>query len=550
MRDVLDGTLDAAAVRRWCRLSLDGLAAAREEIDALNVYPVPDADTGTNLWSTMEAATAAASAADVRPDDVAGVLHAAARGALLGARGNSGVILSQLLRGAAEGLAADGRVPSAGPPGPRHLAAALARSAEQGYAAVAEPVEGTMLTVARAAADAGVQRARGAGATLAGVARAAARAGRVALARTPQQLDVLARAGVVDAGGRGLTVLLEAVDTLVSGRRPPVRARRLGPPALPFPASAGLDLRPGGPAYEVMYLLEADDERVPALRKALVGLGDSVLVVGGDRLWHVHAHVHDVGAALEAGMRAGRPYRVRVVHFVDQLAARSHRRAPAGTRAVVAVAASSGIAELLSGAGAFVVAREPERDPSTAELLAAIRRTGAVEVVVLPNDREGIAVAEAAAERARDEGVRVAVLPTRAQVQGLAALAVHEPGRSFDDDVVAMTSAAAHTRHGAVTVATRDAVTAAGRCAAGDVLGLVDGDLVTVGKELAATAIEVVDRLLAGGGELVTLVSGGAAPDSGLSAAVARHVRSTRPEVETVVYGGGPPRYPLLIGVE
>lgn len=549
MRDVLDGTLDAAAVRRWCRLSLDGLAAAREEIDALNVYPVPDADTGTNLWSTMEAATAAASAADVRADDVAGVLHAAARGALLGARGNSGVILSQLLRGAAEGLATDGRVPATGPPGPRHLAAALARSAEQGYAAVAEPVEGTMLTVARAAADAGVQRARGAGATLAGVARAAARAGRVALARTPQQLDVLARAGVVDAGGRGLTVLLEAVDTLVSGRRPPARTRRLGAPAL-FPADAGLDLRPGGPAYEVMYLLEADDERVPALRTALVGLGDSVLVVGGDRLWHVHAHVHDVGAALEAGMRAGRPYRVRVVHFLDQLAARSYRRGAAASRAVVAVAAGPGIAELLSGAGAFVVPREPRRKPSTAELLAAIHRTGAAEVVVLPNDREGIAVAEAAAEQARDEGVRVAVLPTRAQVQGLAALAVHEPGRSFDDDVVAMRTAAAHTRHGAVTVAARDAVTAVGRCQAGDVLGLLDGDVVIVGKELAATAVEVVDRLLAGGGELVTLVSGGEAPDSGLSTAVARQVRTTRPDVETVVYGGGPPRYPLLIGVE
>lgn len=549
MRDVLDGTLDAAAVRRWCQLSLDGLAAAREEIDALNVYPVPDADTGTNLWSTMEAATAAASAAEVRADDVAGVLHAAARGALLGARGNSGVILSQLLRGAAEGLAADGRVPAAGPPGPRHLAAALARSAEQGYAAVAEPVEGTMLTVARAAADAGVQRARGAGATLAGVARAAARAGRVALARTPQQLDVLARAGVVDAGGRGLTVLLEAVDTLVSGRRPPVRARGLGPPALPFSAGPGLDLRPGGPAYEVMYLLEADDARVPALRTALVGLGDSVLVVGGDRLWHVHAHVHDVGAALEAGMRAGRPYRVRVVHFADQLGARPHRRGPAN-RAVVAVAAGSGIAEVLSGAGAFVVPREPGRHPSTAELLAAIHRTGALEVVVLPNDREGITVAEAAAERARDEGVRVAVLPTRAQVQGLAALAVHEASRSFDDDVVAMTTAAGHTRHGAVTVAARDAVTAAGRCRAGDALGLVDGDLAIVGKELAATAVEVVDRLLAGGGELVTLVSGGGAADPALSAAVARHVRSTRPEVETVVYGGGPPQYPLLIGVE
>jgi hypothetical protein len=296
-----------------------------------------------------------------------------------------------------------------------------------------------------------------------------------------------------------------------------------------------------------MYLLDADDHAIPQLRRTLTGLGDSLVVVGGDGLWNVHVHVEDVGAAIEAGIVAGRPHRIRVTHFADQAARRPER--PSGARGVVAVAAGPGLTSLFADSGAQVVTGGPGRRCSTAEILAAVRDAGSAEVIVLPNDSDSVSVAEAAAHAARDDGIRVAVIPTRAQVQGLAAVAVHEPGRSFDEDVVAMTTAAGHARHGAVTVAARDAMTMAGHCRAGDALGVVEGDFAVVGDDLAGAATEVIDRLLGGGGEMVTLVSG-ADGDTALVETVVEHVREVRPDVETVVYDGGQQRYPLLIGVE
>ncbi|MGH3385438.1 MAG: DAK2 domain-containing protein [Nocardioidaceae bacterium] len=531
-------TADLALVRTWCDQALQGLGAAREEIDALNVYPVPDGDTGTNLYLTFEAARAALYDAD---GDVTTVLHAFGRGALLGARGNSGVILSQLIRAGAEVLAtlAPGTRPA------QVLADILVAAAKAGYEAVGTPVEGTILTVAREAGAAASQ-ACAEGRPIGDTISAAAEAARAILLRTPEMLPVLAAAGVVDAGGRGLCVILDAAETVLTGVH---RVSAAPPPHVPVPASPGDDLSADGPSSEVMFLLDAHDDQIPRLRSTLAGLGDSLVVVGGDGLWNVHVHVDDVGAAIEAGIEAGRPYRIRVTHFADQLA-----RRPAGSgrtegRGVVTVAAGPGLRALFEESGAQVVAGGPGRQCSTGEILAAIKATGADEVIVLPNDADGVAVAEAAAQAARADGVRVSVIPTRVQVQGLAALAVHEPGRSFDDDVVAMTTAAGHTRHGAVTVAVRDAITMAGPCSVGDALGVVEGDFAVVGDDLADVARTVLGRLLGGGGEMVTLVRG-AEGDAALVDSIVRHVRDTRPDVDTVVYDGGQERYPLLIAVE
>ncbi len=539
MADV-EPVFDARIVLRWCRAALAGLAAAREEIDALNVYPVPDGDTGTNMYLTMEAATQTAeqTCADVPAVEIGPVLQAVARGSLLGACGNSGVILSQMLRGVAEVLgSSDGSRPE-------HLAfaEALTRAADAGYAAVANPVEGTILSVARAAAEAAHDRAGVDGADLPDVALAAVQAARAALARTPEQLEVLRRSGVVDAGGRGLSVVLDAFDTVLTGRRPLAYPRTVTDHTVPTVAHGGHD--DTSPAYEVMYLLDATDDAIPALRDALGPLGDSLIVVGGEPLWNVHVHVDVVGAAIEAGISAGRPHRIRVTHLAEQVS----RPAQTG-RAVVAFAAGDGLAALFESAGATVVRTPVGRRPSTAEMLEAIRRSGTGEVVLLPNERDGIPVAEAGAAEARAEGVRVAVIPTRAQVQGIAAIAVHEPAREFDADVVTMTTAAGHTRHGAVTIAVKEAVTSAGVCQPGDILGVVEGDFAVIGTDLLAVAIEVVERMLAAGGDLVTLVAGAQA-DSGLADLVAAAVHRSRPEIDTVVYEGGQPRYPLLLGVE
>ncbi|HEY5833643.1 dihydroxyacetone kinase, partial [Streptomyces sp.] len=450
--------------------------------------------------------------------------------------------------------------------------------------------------------------------------RAAHAGALAALAGTPDQLGVLRRANVVDAGGLGLVAGLAALCDAVSGDAPtgpqgdasaastnsgtPLRHahphahplhdpdappataagpghpghRTAGTPAwpesegCPTPGRSSCSLPPrvasslggplqelgrqpsggeepredGGPGFEVIFLLEAPDEAVAGLRGRLDALGESLVVVGGDGLWNVHVHVDDVGAAIEAGIEVGRPYRIKVTHFRDQAREPRGERA---TRAVVAVVQGEGLAGLCGQAGATVVAVRPGEQPASGEIAAAVRRAHAREVVLLPNDAELRHAAGAAAEQARADGVRVALIPTRSPVQGLAALAVHEPSRRFDEDVVAMTSAAGATRYAELAIAEHRSWTMAGVCQAGDVLGLIDGDVAVIGAGLAETAATVLDRMLAAGGELVTLVLGAAAPP-GLADRVEAHVRDRHLAVDTVTYEGGHHSCPLIIGVE
>ncbi|GGS25434.1 dihydroxyacetone kinase [Streptomyces nojiriensis] len=544
--------LDAAAVRTWSSLALAALGRAREDIDAINVYPVADADTGTNLYLTAESADRGLAEAfpgvtdGTAPTSLAEAVRAWAHGALVGARGNSGTILAQLLRGVADVLgdepAARAQQAGQGPGG--LLARALTRAAEEAYAAVAHPVEGTMLTVAGAAARAGEAAGAAAG-TAAEVARAAYDGARAALAETPGQLAALGRAGVVDAGGCGLVVVFGALWQALSGQEPaaePVRGRAVPVPQSPDPCAQAED----GPAYEVIYLLEASEAAVGELRERLDGLGDSLVVVGGDGLWNVHVHVDDPGAAVEAGVVAGRPYRIRITHFGDE---RRRARGERAQRAVVAVVPGEGLAGLCGEAGATTVLVRPGEPPAVAELLDAVRRAHAREVVLLPGGAELRAAAAAAAEQARAEGVRVAVIPTRSAVQGLAALAVHDPEGSFDEDVVAMTAAAGATRYGELAVAERQSFTSAGICQAGDVLGLIDGDVAVIGSGLAETAEAVLDRMLGSGGELVTLVLGPDVPDA-VAERLEAYVQQGHLAVDTVTYRGGRYSAPLLVGVE
>ncbi|MFI8221066.1 DAK2 domain-containing protein [Streptomyces sp. NPDC085932] len=622
MAQVPQTFFDALAVRTWCGLALETLGRAREEIDAINVYPVADGDTGTNLYLTVESAVAAveavfaghaagpAGAADPAPagPTLADAVRAMAHGALIGARGNSGTILAQLLRGMAQVLADDAQAHADG----RGLRLALRQAADSARQAVAHPVEGTVLTVASAAADA-ADAAGGAEGDCGSVARAAYEGAREALAATPEQLPVLDRAGVVDAGGRGLVAVLGALVETFTGERPrgPVasagrvpgasagrvpEARASGPasgvsapgsgePAVaharvgpepvgeePAGAAAHAAVEPfddplttcadpgdgtdpphqDGPAFEVIYLLEAEDAAVARLRRRLDALGDSLVVVGGDGLWNVHVHVDDAGAAVEAGIEAGRPHRIRITHFgAHDVHTTGAERAPRerAQRAVVAVVPGEGLAGLYAEAGATTVLARPGEPPASGELVQAVRRAHAREVVLLPNDDELRHTAAAAAEQVRTEGVRVALIPTRSAIQGIAALAVHEPGRRFDEDVVSMTSAAGATRHAEVTVAEAESWTMAGICQAGDVLGLIDGDVAVIGSDVTATAAAVLDRMLAAGGEMVTLVLGDEVPDT-----VAEHLQDRVREgylaVDTVVYRGGRQGSLLLIGVE
>ena len=544
-------TLDAAAVRRWCGAGLESLRAHQHEIDELNVYPVPDGDTGTNLVLTLTSAQEAMdepepATAEPTGNPLSRAMRRMARGALLGARGNSGVIVSQILRGMADAFAGAAAVRG------DELARALRTATDAAYAAVARPVEGTVLSVLAAAAD-------GAGRItsddLAAVARAAARSATEALARTPQQLPVLAAAGVVDAGGRGLCLLL---DALVEVLKPIATTELLA--ALPTRSPLAVETPVVTFGYEVQYLLDAAPAAVDALRHTLDALGDSLVVVGtgeGDLpTWNVHVHVDDIGAAIEAGIAAGRPHKITVSALDDRGSGHAHdqsshhRRAddlpvrPDGRGAVV-VAAGDGLTALLAAEGATVV----DRNPSIAEMLAAIQSTGAGSVVLLPNDTNTHAVASSAAREAAASGIRVSVVPTRSPVQALAALAVRDPARDFADDVIAMAEAAGACRYGEVCTASREAFTVAGRCRPGDLLGLVDGEVHVIGADLDEVCRRLLDRLLGGGGELTTLVLGADAP-AGLEEALRAHVNQTWPFVEVQCYTGGQPRYHLLVGVE
>jgi DAK2 domain fusion protein YloV len=553
--------LDAALVRRWAVACVQSLDAHREAINDINVFPVPDSDTGSNLLHTMRAALDALLRAPARARADAGAAVAVlARGALTGARGNSGVIVSQFLRGAAEALTGtgDGSGVVLGP----GLRAALVRGAERAAGAMAQPVAGTMVTVFEAAAAAA--RDEGSDA-LQDVAAAAATAAAAALDETPRQLAVLADAGVVDAGGRGVVVLFDALLAIVTGQPAALAAaqrataERAARPSAHAQESSLYTSRESGSdafAYEVMYLLEqvADDTVVDGLRDTLVGLGDSVSVVGdGAGLWTVHVHCNDIGAAIEAGIEAGRPRQLRVARFADAASPESSRFAK--DRAVVVPSRSTEFADLLISEGVTVCQVDARDEDTPYRLLETITGTGAAHVTVLPADPALVEAADEASIRAVAAGQDVVVVPSASAVQVLAAVAVHDPRRRASDDVVAMAEAAAATRRGEVVVAAEAAITWIGACEAGDVLGFADGEVLLIEPgppDVAAldrAACGVVERMLAMGGELVTALLGAGAPDE-LATELEDYLRREHPETELVVYQGGQPDAVLVLGVE
>ncbi|MGH3870315.1 MAG: DAK2 domain-containing protein [Pseudonocardiaceae bacterium] len=537
-------SLDGAAVRHWAATCCDALTVHRDEINAINVFPVADADTGSNLLATMRAGLDAVLRdhdRDAPPGSTAAVL---ARGALMGARGNSGVILSQVLRGLAEalvGAALDGAA----------LRDGLRRADELATAAVADPVSGTVLTVLHAAAQAAADVRSD---DLGEVASAATIAAAGALAETPRQLDVLAAAGVVDAGGQGLVVLLEALLNVVT--ECPDAGASVTAGVTARPARALHTTREGGSTqyeYEVMYLLDGTDEAgVATLRAELAGLGDCVAVVstgrsldsGATELWNVHLHCCDVGAAIEAGIQTGRPHRITVLRFADQPRASQTSEADrfVTDHAVLALVCGAGVAELLRGEGALTA-------PATCnptELLAVVAGTRAQHVTVLAGPPAGTRVAEAAAGHARDTGQHVLVVPAASPVQALAAIAVHDPGRRAADDLAAMTQAAAGVRCGElITVGA-----APSRCCGpGDVLGVLGDEVVLIEDDPFAAACGLVGRMLSAGGELLTVLLGQDAP-AGIDDMLIKHLHAVHPDVEVVVYAGGVPDRVLLVGVE
>ena len=522
------------------------LDAHQDRINLLNVYPVPDGDTGTNMARTLAAVTAEIDA--LPPEaDLEDVCRAISHGSLMGARGNSGVIVSQILRGIA------GVLSTSAPVGPELAAAAVRAGATGAYAAVMKPVEGTILTVIRVAAEA-AESAAADGATLVEVLEAAHRGAQRALDETPELLEVLREAGVVDAGGAGLLLLFDAALHIVEGRplpeAPALEERSAAAPAADHGRDAVAVNR-----YEVMFFLDAPDDQINDFKEAWAALGDSIVVVGGDGLWNCHVHTDDVGGAIESAIEVGRPHRIRVTDLSEEVADEHERReALMATQrarvstAVVAVSAGAGLTRLFRQFGVQeVVAGGQTLNPSTAELLAAVERAPSETVIVLPNNKNIVPVAEQL-DALTTKAVRV--VPTRSMPEGLGALVVYDPEGTGDVNAAGMAAAAAQVRSGAVTRAVRASTAGGDAIAEGDWLGIDrDEGIVAVDASIEHVVVGLLANLVDDEAGIVTVLAGEGSSDA-LTARIRAWVAQQRPGVEVEVHAGDQPLYPYLFGVE
>jgi DAK2 domain fusion protein YloV len=524
---------DLETVRSLARGALDSLELSRERIDDLNVYPVPDGDTGTNLTLTVRGLVKALDASTAV--DREALAREATRAALMSARGNSGVILSQIVRGAADVLRAAEAVDGTA------VARAFRGASDAAYGAVRKPVEGTMLTVIRALAESAERSTSLEPREL--LAELVER-GQEAVARTPEQLDVLREAGVVDAGGAGLLELVRGLAAAAAGETvaAPLAAEPLTVEAVHQELSRY--------RYCTTFVVEGDALDAQALEAEVERLGDSLLVVGDRTALKIHVHTDDPGAALSLGTRAGAIEGVEIADMHRQTEQREERLLAAlpggGSRSgVVAVVAGDGNRRLFEELGAaHVVEGGQTMNPSTADLLAAVEAAGAEEVVLLPNNSNVVLAAEQAA---RVAGRPVHIVPTESIPAGLAALVAFNAERSAEENAAAMQEALAGVATGEVTIASRDASSDGVAVRAGEYLGLLDGTAVASGPTFDDVAREVLGRLLAEPRDVVTLLHGeGAPPLNGLVDELA----AQHPELELDVHDGGQPHYPLLLSAE
>ena len=549
-------------------------------LNRLNVYPVPDGDTGTNMSRTLDAVIAEMETADA--DDLDATCDAISHGSLMGARGNSGVILSQILRGIAATFK-QANLKQTASEHAHQFADALSNASSSAYQAVLKPIEGTILTVVRESAEA-AKLASGEGSTLLDVVRAAREAGKLALDNTPEQLQVLKDAGVVDAGGAGYLLLLDSALHVVGGE--PMPDPELGEPddnadsvaraALVAHRSTGVagGLDVSEQRYEVMYFLDLDDSRIEEFKQAWGAIGDSIVVVGGDGLWNCHVHTNDIGSAIEVPLElGGRPKKIRVTDLFEEVAEEHAQREaalvnvisgvatgkptltvraggglPPVTTAVVAVCNGDGLVELFANLGVQgIVTGGQSLNPSTAELLDTVEHVNADQVIILPNNKNIIAVAEQVDSLTKKE---VIVVKTRTMPEALAALVVYDPEATVTENAAEMTEAADSVASGEVTQAVRDSNSEAGPITAGDWMGIVDGDgIVAVAGSALEASTSLLDRLIGREGELLTVITGSDA-EASVIASLEAWLMERHADVQVEVHAGGQPLYPYLFGVE
>jgi DAK2 domain fusion protein YloV len=551
--DRADARCDGAQLRQVIETAARWLTAHAAEVDALNVYPVPDGDTGSNMSETIGAAVreAAVEGSHTVGDYAARLAH----GALMGARGNSGVILSQLIRGFAHSL--DGKRTFT----PRDLADALQEASSTAYRAVMKPVEGTILTVARLAAQQGLVAAQERP-DFQHVLSSALAAARRALSETRNQLPALSRAGVVDAGGRGYVLLLEGALRHLQGKREAVATKAPAETAERAVATvhAHFDHTEDGFGYCTELLIAGPNLDEQAVKTRLATLGTSLLVVGDPTLLRIHVHTDDPGRVLSYAATLGRLRKVKVEDMQSQheeFAAevlpgdRLNGSRPAEAAAalpvgVVAVASGAGFTSIFRSLGAVVAPGGKSMNPSTEQILAAIGELTQDTVIVLPNNRNVVLTAEQAAALS---GKTVHVIGTNTVPQGIAALLAVQYDEEVSQILDAMRGAASQVRTIEITTAVRDAEVDGIPVHQGDVLGLLDGNIAVAGDDLGSVLTELLDRLPATRYEIVTIYPGAdAGPDETTRLQQLLHTRY--PELQVEQHEGGQPHYQFVLSIE
>ena len=539
---VVKETLDAKNLASLMYCFRDSLQEHKESLNSLNVYPVPDGDTGSNMAATLNSVVSEIESLEENLE-LENIIDAISHGSLMGARGNSGVIISQILRGFVSKIKNSSRKTIDA----NLFSEALSEAASAAYEAVGNPVEGTILTVVRETAEA-AEKAASEKLSLLPLAEIAREAAKRSLDSTPELLPVLARAGVVDAGGSGFLLMLDSLLHIIDDRPMPE----------PEVVTASVDslildvhdeTSNSGTRYEVMYFLDAPDDLIPDFKKAWSEIGDSIVVVGGENIWNCHVHTNNIGAAVEAGISIGKPYEIRVTDLFEEIAGNYHDHDiadPVGC-SVIAVANGDGIGEIFRSLGATrIVNGGQSMNPSTADLLEAAEATASEHVIILPNNSNIVAVAEQVDSQTSKT---VRVVGTHTVTEGFASLLGYDPEATSEKNQTGMLQASQMVESGEITTAVRNSTSEIGEIKKGNFLGLQKGKVTVVAETIVEATNNLLKEMISDEHEIVTLVSGEDSIKKETDEIVA-WVNAEYEELEVEVHEGGQPLYPYYIGIE
>ena len=535
---------DGNNLKMMLRGAVDLLGQSTEEINDLNVFPVPDGDTGTNMYQTLEAAANKAYKMD--SSSISLVAKAAARGGLLGARGNSGVILSQILHGFADSLQFKEKASA------QDIVSALENGTQTAYRAVMTPVEGTILTVLKKSAEGAASQHSD---NLLRIMVAILKNAFTALQETPKLLPVLEEAGVVDAGGKGFVVILEGILHALKSASPKAKT-------LPASAEVKKEVAPkshfklfeSSPALDFTYctefLLKGHNLPLDEIKEKLSPHGDCLMVVGREETAKVHIHTNHPGLVLESCLNLGTLHDIKISNMLDQndeLIEKSEQDGIKKSYGVISIGAGKGIAEIMKNLGAdIVIAGGQTLNPSTGEFLNVIDEVPFEKIIILPNNKNIILAAEQAGELSWKE---IVVIPSKSIPQGISALLTINPQEDFETTARKMLEARSSVRTGEITTAVRDTVYKELVVKKGDLIGLAEGDLIKTGNDISEVLEELLKYIIEGEGRLVTLYSGETL-DISQAEELAEKMGLKFGAQDFEVQYGGQPVYDLIISVE